>query len=175
MNLPPQPPVPSSIAAPGIPPTPFTFPSSTSVQSTKTGVDLPPGMAALANKPTLSRNQFDIMKELQEQQKTTQSMQLTKQQIDINKDVLAGSIIPVTLPSGQTIYMRPSKGGLVPIDTGKKPSAREEARAAGFDALGTSTLPQELPDPKGLAEGTIATDTETNQKYTVRNGVWVPL
>src|SRR3990167_7354200 len=109
-----------------------------------------------------------------EKQKLELANQTATQQIKINEDVIKGDLIPVTLPTGQTIYMRPSKSGFVPVSTGKEKSVREQLTDHEFGALGTPALPEELPNPKGMAEGTKATDTMTGQKYVIRKGAWVP-
>src|SRR3990167_215169 len=110
-----------------------------------------------------------------ENQKLELANQTAKQQIQINEDVIKGELIPVTLPTGQTTYMRPSKSGFVPIPAGKEKSVREQVTEQEFRGLGTFPLPEELPNPKGMADGTKATDTITGQKYVIRKGAWVPL
>ena len=149
-------------------------------------ISTPPG--PYANQPMLNQQQFELLQNLQkyqqdqsqerrEAEKSILANTQTSQQIEINKGVMSGEVVPITLPTGQTIYMRASKGGLVPIDTGKDKSAHDQAREAEFSGLGAATapaLPEELPNPKGLAEGTRARDTETNQVYIVKKGAWIP-
>lgn len=52
---------------------------------------------------------------------------------------------------------------------GGRRQAQPAPAAAGED------LSSEFPDPSGLSEGQTATDTETGQKYVIRNGQWQPL
>ena len=154
---------------------PFGQPSTGGVSYTQpTRLGFKPDLDYLLNQMKVQQASQEMANAPLEKQKLELANQTATQQIKINEDVIKGDLIPVTLPTGQTIYMRPSKSGFVPVSTGKEKSVREQLTDQEFGALGTPALPEELPNPKGMAEGTKATDTMTGQKYVIRKGAWVP-